>query len=79
LRGIAGSIPYLLLILIFFISPWGCFYRVTLEPAISLKIDPREYQPVALLPFPAPRERRMLVPSFIPSSGIPWKKRDTPW
>jgi hypothetical protein len=53
LRGIAGSIPSLLLILFLFISPWGCFYRVTLEPAVSLKIDPREYQPVALLPFPA--------------------------
>jgi hypothetical protein len=53
LRGIGGSIPYLLLILFLFISPWGCFYRVTLEPAVSLKIDPREYQPVALLWLPA--------------------------
>jgi hypothetical protein len=53
LRGIAGPIPYLFLILLLFISPWGCFSRVILEPAVSLKIDPREYQPVALLPLPA--------------------------
>jgi hypothetical protein len=53
LRGIAGPIPCFLLILLLFISPWGCFYRVILEPAVSFKIDPREYQPVALLPLPA--------------------------
>ena len=53
MRGTAGPIPQLLLILILFISPWGCFSRVTLETAVSLKIDPREYQPVALLPLHA--------------------------
>ncbi len=53
MRGIADPFPHLLLVLILFISPWGCFYRVTLEPAVSLKIDPREYQPVALLPLHA--------------------------
>lgn len=53
MRGTAGPIPQLLLILLLFISPWGCFSRVTLEPAVSLKIDPREYQPVALLPLHA--------------------------
>jgi len=54
LRVLAGRISYLLLTLLLFSSPWGCFYRVTLEPAVSLKMDPKEYQPVALLPLPAP-------------------------
>ncbi len=54
MRVFAGRNPYLLVILLLFSSPWGCFYRVTLEPPVSLKIDPKEYQPVALLPLPAP-------------------------
>jgi hypothetical protein len=59
LRVFAGRNPYLLVILLLFSSPWGCFYRVTLEPPVSLKIDPKEYQPVALLPLhaaPAPTD-----------------------
>jgi hypothetical protein len=28
----------------------GCFYRVNLEPPVSLKVDPAKYQPLALLP-----------------------------
>lgn len=54
MRVLAGRISYLLLTLLLFSSPWGCFYRVTLEPAVSFKMDPKEYQPVALLPLPAP-------------------------
>ena len=54
MRVLAGRISYLLLTLLLFSSSWGCFYRVTLEPPKSIKIDPKEYQPVALLPFPAP-------------------------
>lgn len=54
MSAFAGRISYLLLTLLLFSSPWGCFYRVTLEPAVSLKMDPKEYQPVALLPLPAP-------------------------
>ena len=59
MRLFAGRNPYLLVILLLFSSPWGCFYRVTLESPVSLKIDPKEYQPVALLPLhaaPAPTD-----------------------
>jgi len=31
-------------------SSWACFSRITLEPVVSLKINPEEHQPVALLP-----------------------------
>jgi len=54
LRAMAGRFSYLLLALLLLSSPWGCFYQVTLEPPKSLKIDPKEYQPMALLPFYAP-------------------------
>ena len=54
MRALARRISYLLLTFLLFSSPWGCFYRVTLEPPKSLKIDPKEHQPVALLPLPAP-------------------------
>jgi len=52
----AGSKPTLLFVLTFLLlgSSWACFYRVTLEPMVALKIDPKEYQPVALLPLQAP-------------------------
>lgn len=52
LKKSARSKPYLLFLLTFLLfgSSWACFYRVTLEPMVSLKIDPKEYQPVALLP-----------------------------
>jgi hypothetical protein len=55
LKKSVGLKPSLLLVLTFLIfgSSWGCLYRVTLEPIISLKIDPKEYQPVALLPVQA--------------------------
>ncbi len=51
----AGQKPYLFLLLTFLLlgSSWACFYRVTLEPTVSLKIAPKEYQPVALLPVQA--------------------------
>jgi hypothetical protein len=44
--------PFLLLLLTFLLfgSSWACISRITLEPVVSLKIDPKEYQPVALLP-----------------------------
>jgi hypothetical protein len=47
-----GLKPYLSLLLAFLLlgSSWACFSRVALEPFIALKIDPKEYQPVALLP-----------------------------
>ena len=54
MRVLGGRPSYLLLTLLLLSSPWGCFYRVTLEPPKSLKIDPKEYQPMALLPFSAP-------------------------
>jgi hypothetical protein len=52
LKKSAGLNPYLLLLLTFLLfgSCWACFSRITLEPIVSLKIDPKEYQPVALLP-----------------------------
>ncbi len=43
----------LLLTFLLFGSSWACFYRVTLGPPVSLKIDPKEYQPVALVPVQA--------------------------
>ena len=48
----AGLRPSLLLLLTFLLlgASWACFSRITLEPGVSLKIDPKEYQPVALLP-----------------------------
>ena len=54
MRVFAGRNLNLLLTLLLFSPPWGCFSQVTVEPPVSLKIDPKEYQPVALLPLPAP-------------------------
>jgi hypothetical protein len=59
LRVITGRNRFLLLALLLLISPWGCFYRVTLEPPVPLKINPKDYQPLALLPLqvsPAPTD-----------------------
>ncbi len=53
MRVFAGRNLFLLLTLLLFSSSWGCFYQVTQEPPVFLKIDPKEYQPVALLPLPA--------------------------
>ena len=49
-----GRKPYLFLLLTFLLlgPSWAC-YRVTLEPTVSLKVPPKEYQPVALLPIQA--------------------------
>ena len=46
--------PALILAVLFLAQPAGCFYRVNLEPAVSLKVDPGKYQPVALLPLQDP-------------------------
>jgi hypothetical protein len=55
LKKTVGLKPYLSLLLAFLLlgSSWACFYRVALEPVIALKIDPKEFQPVALLPVQA--------------------------
>jgi hypothetical protein len=54
LRVFTGRNPYLLLAFLLFISPGGCLYRVTLEPPVPLKINPKDYQPLALLPLQVP-------------------------
>jgi len=52
LKKTAGLKSYLILLLTFLLlgSSWACFSRITLDPIVSLKVDPKEYQPVALLP-----------------------------
>lgn len=44
----------LLLPAAFFFLVSGCFYRVNLDSPVSLNIDPREHQPLALIPVPDP-------------------------
>ena len=52
MKEFSGSRVFFLFLLAFLLCgpSWGCFYRVTMEPGVSLKVDPKEYQPVALLP-----------------------------